>query len=205
MIWGEKGTFKMQLSEIADEQAYLWCPQELGSLSFLWTCVPCCCLSRSRFLGLTKSLLSPARWGEVLPCVRHSWVEIGFFGLCLVFRPLGSWSWQAKRKADFVLPARLCHSATKCGWTDDPRTLQVWTHHNVCRPGVVWIVFRISIDEIKVLTQQWWFFNLTTWTNLETFSQHGRKHMCRVNAVLFSLPKLSQRWEDTLRCSEQRP
>lgn len=121
--------------------------------SFLWTRVPCCCLSRSRFLGPIRSLLSPEGSEKVLGCVWHSWVEIGFFCLCPVLRALSSWSWQAKRKADFVIPARLCYLNTECGWTEDPRTLQVCTYHNVCRPDVDWIVFRISIDEIKVSTQ----------------------------------------------------
>lgn len=35
-------------------------------------------------------------------------------------------------------------------------------------------------------------------------AQYGGRLMCRAKAVLFSLSNLSQMWQDTLRCSEQR-
>lgn len=196
----------MQLSEIPNEQAHLWCPQELGPFFPVDMC--------PLLLPQTKQV----PWSDQVPSVPRR--VRGGAGVCvaqlggdclflLVSSAQGSeFLVMAGKKESWLCHPHhwwLCHLNTECGWTEDPRTLQVCTYHNVCRPGVDWIVFRISVDEIKVSTQWWWFFNLTIWTNLETFSQHGRKQMRRVSAVLFSLPKLSQRWEETLRCSEQRP
>lgn len=146
---GKERHFKMQVNEIPDEQAHMWCLQELGFPSLLWTLVPCSYLSWSRFLGFIRSLLSRAGWGEV-----HV-AQMGWDGLLWLLPCLQGYESlvMAGKRESFFSPAGLGHSATEGGWTGDRTSLQVWTHHDVWREGVAYIVFRISIDKIKVSTQ----------------------------------------------------
>lgn len=159
--WTKKCSFKMQVSEIPDEQVCMWCLQDLGYLLLPWALVLCSCLSQNGFLGLIRCIPTQAGWGKLL-----KYVHLGRdFHFLLVSSVQGSESlvMAGKRRPLFL------HSATEDGWTGDPRALQVWTHHDVCRAVFALFVFRIShLIKWRSPFSRGDFCQLTNWTNLGT-------------------------------------